>query len=85
MTLVTPRTVNDVAYVTRIKHRSHFAWQAQYLVRLKCHFSGRRSTWSATGAVLCSTLQVLEAGKKTCRCHGKGADPTNSPMPGNCP
>ena len=39
MTLVTLRTVNDVAYVTRIEHRSHFAWQAQYLVRLKCHFS----------------------------------------------
>ena len=34
MTFVTPRIVNDVSYVTRIKHRSHFAWQAQYLVRL---------------------------------------------------
>ena len=33
MTSVAPRIVNDVSYVTRIKHASHFAWQAQYLVR----------------------------------------------------
>ena len=39
MTLVAPRIVNDVSYVTRIKHGSHFARQAQYLVKLKCHFS----------------------------------------------
>ena len=31
---VAPRIVNDVSYVTRINHESHFAWQAQYLVRL---------------------------------------------------
>ena len=31
---VAPRIVNDVPYVTKIKHESHFAWQAQYLVRL---------------------------------------------------
>ena len=34
MTLVAPRIVNDVSYVTRIKQASHFAWQAQHLVRL---------------------------------------------------
>ena len=34
MTPDAPRTVNDVAYVTRIKHVSHSVWQAQYLVRL---------------------------------------------------
>ena len=27
------------SYVTRIKRRSHFSWQAQYLVNFKCHFS----------------------------------------------
>ena len=32
--LVAPRIVNDVSYVTRIDDASHFAWQAQYLVRL---------------------------------------------------
>ena len=32
MTLVTPRIVNNVSYVTRISHDSHFAWQAQYWV-----------------------------------------------------
>ena len=39
MTLVAPRIVNSVSCVTRIDHESHFAWQAQYLVKLKCHFS----------------------------------------------
>ena len=37
--LVAPRIVNDVSYVTKINHESHFAWQAQYLVRLEGHFS----------------------------------------------
>ena len=31
---VVPRIVNDVSYVSRINHEIHFAWQAQYLVRL---------------------------------------------------
>ena len=31
---VAPRVVNDVPYVTKINHESHFAWQAQHLVRL---------------------------------------------------
>ena len=39
MTLVTPRIVNSVSCVTRIDHESHFAGQAQYLVKFKCHFS----------------------------------------------
>ena len=29
------RIVNDVSYVTKINHESHFAWQAQYLVMLE--------------------------------------------------
>ena len=33
MTAVAPRIVNDVSYVTTIKHASHSAWQVQYLVR----------------------------------------------------
>ena len=32
---VAPRIVNDVPYVPKINHESHFAWQAQYLVRLE--------------------------------------------------
>ena len=36
MTLLAPRIVNDVSYVTRINHEIHFAWQAQYLVNLSC-------------------------------------------------
>ena len=32
---VAPRIGNDVSYVTRIDDASHFAWQAQYLVRLE--------------------------------------------------
>ena len=33
--LVAPRVVNDVSYVTRIKHETLCTWQAQYLVRLE--------------------------------------------------
>ena len=33
--LVGPRIVNDVSYVMRINHEIHFAWQAQYLVKLE--------------------------------------------------
>ena len=36
MTLVAPRIVNDVSYLVRINHEIHFAWQAQYLVKLDC-------------------------------------------------
>ena len=39
MTLVAPRIVNSVSCVTRINHEIRFAWQAQYLVMLNCHFS----------------------------------------------
>ena len=33
--MLAPRIVNDVSYVTRINDEIHFAWQAQYLVRLE--------------------------------------------------
>ena len=33
------RIGNDVSYETRINHEMHFAWQAQYLVKLECDFS----------------------------------------------
>ena len=29
------RIVNDVSYATRINHEIHFAWQAQYLLKLE--------------------------------------------------
>ena len=32
---VAPRIVNDVSYERRINHEIHFAWQAQYLVKLE--------------------------------------------------
>ena len=35
MTSVAPHIVNDISYVTRIKHASLSAWQAQYLARLE--------------------------------------------------
>ena len=35
MTFVAPRIGNDVSYVTQIIDDIHFAWQAQYLVRLE--------------------------------------------------
>ena len=39
VTLLAPRIGNDVSYVTQIKDDIHFAWQAQYLVRLPGDFS----------------------------------------------
>ena len=35
LTLLALRIGNDVSYETRIKHEIHFAWQAQYLLRLE--------------------------------------------------
>ena len=29
----------DASYVMRINHEIHFAWQAQYLVKVECDFS----------------------------------------------
>ena len=37
--MLAPRILNDVSYVTRINHEIHFAWQAQYLLKLECDFS----------------------------------------------
>ena len=39
MTLLAPRILNDVSYVTRINHEIPFALQAQYLVKLERDFS----------------------------------------------
>ena len=39
VTLVAPRNVNEVSYVTQIIDDIHFAWQAQYLVRLEGDFT----------------------------------------------
>ena len=41
MTAVAPRIVNSGSCVKRIDHESRFSWQAQYLVKLMCHFSGK--------------------------------------------
>ena len=34
--MLAPRFLKDVSYVTRINHEIHFAWQAQFLVKLDC-------------------------------------------------
>ena len=39
MTLLGPRIGNDVSYVTQIIDDIHFAWQAQFLVRLQGAFA----------------------------------------------
>ena len=48
------RIGNDVSYVTRINHEIHFAWQAQYLVKLECEFSWQAqhlvTFWEIAGA-----------------------------------
>ena len=35
MTLLALRIINDASSVRRINHEIHFAWQAQYLVKLE--------------------------------------------------
>ena len=39
MTHVAPRIVNNVSGVKSINDERYFSWQAQYLVKCKCHFS----------------------------------------------
>ena len=56
MTFVALRIGNDVSYVTRIKPASHSVWQAQYLVKVKCHFS-----WQAILGEVQVSLFVLGA------------------------
>ena len=54
MTLLAPRIGNDVSYVTRITDDIFFSWQAQYLVKLECDFSGQAQHfvqfWEIAGA-----------------------------------
>ena len=54
MTLLAPRSGNDVSYVTRINDEIHFVWQAQYLVKLECDFSWQAqhfvTFWEIAGA-----------------------------------
>ena len=51
MTLLAPRIGNDVSYVTRINDEIHFAWQAQYLVKLECDFSWQARLPNGTSKV----------------------------------
>ena len=59
------RIGNDVSYETRINHEIHFAWQAQYLVKLDCHFSWQAqhlvTFWEIAGARNDRTSKVSEA------------------------
>ena len=49
VTLLAPRIGNDVSYVTQIIADLHFAWQAQYLVRLPGDFTfSAHRKWSFT-------------------------------------
>ena len=54
VTWLAPRIGNDVSYVTRINHDIHFAWQAQYLVKLEGDFSWQAqhvvTLWEIAGA-----------------------------------
>ena len=65
LTLLAPRILNDVSYVTRINHEMHFAWQAQYLVKLEFDFS-----WQAQHLVtfweIAGTRNVVFFNTKSC-------------------
>ena len=51
---MSPRMVSDVSYARRINHEINFAWQAQCLVKLECHFSRQAQHfvkfWKIAGA-----------------------------------
>ena len=59
--MLAPRILNDVSYVTRINHEMHFAWRAQYLVKLECDFSWQAqylvTFWEIAGARICCIFQ----------------------------
>ena len=61
---------NTVSYVTRINHEMHFAWQAQYLLKLECDFSWQAqhlvTFWEIAGArnvVFFNTTCVSKVGR----------------------
>ena len=58
MTHVAPRFVNNVSFVSRINHESHFASQAQYLVKFECHFSWQ-AQYSVKFAMLAGARNVV--------------------------
>ena len=72
MRSVAPRIVNDISYVTRITHEIHFAWQAQYLVKLEddscCSAQCKYNGSYVSRIKLCSTGAVQSsAGVDLCR------------------
>ena len=59
-TPVAPRIVLDVSCVTRINHQCQKSWQAEYLVKLECHFS------LVTGAAFREILRDSRSAKCCC-------------------
>ena len=59
MTHVAPRIVNNVSFVSRINHEILFSWQAQYLVKFKCHFSwqAQYKIWNDSRSAKCCIFQ----------------------------
>ena len=59
--MLASRILNDVSYVTRINHEMHFAWQAQYLVKLEGDFSWQAqhlvTFWEIAGVRICCIFQ----------------------------
>ena len=49
MTLVAPRIVNNVSFVTRINHEIHFSW-----LKFECHFS-----WQAQYSMIAGVRNVV--------------------------
>ena len=53
----------NVSYLMRITHEIHFAWRAQYLVKLECHLS-----WQAQHLV---QFWEIAGARKVVFCHTK--------------
>ena len=60
------RIGNDVPYETRINHEIHFAWQAQYLVKLECDFSSWQAQHLVTFWEIAGARNVVFFNTKSC-------------------
>ena len=72
--MLAPRIVNDVSYVRRINHEVHFAWQAQYLVKVE----GFEYEQNAYGRTAATRQSVANDSSATC------ARWNHQAMAGNC-
>ena len=66
MASVAPHIVNKVSCVKRSDHESHFAWQAQYLVKWQWHFFLWQAQYSVKFGKIAGARNVVFFNTKCC-------------------